>query len=68
MKKHNPAFIARNHLVDKAIKKAVNGDLKSINKLLKILSTPYQYQDGIEEFINPPSPNFEECYQTYCGT
>jgi len=68
MKKYNPVFIARNHLVDEAIKKAVNGDMKSINKLLKILSTPYQYQDGLEEFMKPPSPNFEECFQTYCGT
>ena len=68
MRKYNPAFIARNHLVDEAIKKAVNGDMKSINKLLKILSTPYQYQDGLEEFMKPPSPNFEECFQTYCGT
>ena len=68
MKKYNPVFIARNHLVDEAIKKAINGDMKSINKLLKILSTPYQYQDGLEEFMKPPSPNFEECFQTYCGT
>ena len=68
MRKYNPAFIARNHLVDEAIKKAVNGDMKSINKLLKILSTPYQYQDGLEEFMKPPAPNFEECFQTYCGT
>ena len=68
MRKYNPVFIARNHLVDEAIKKAVNGDMKSINKLLKTLSTPYQYQDGLEEFMKPPSPNFEECFQTYCGT
>ena len=68
MKKYNPIFIARNHLIDEAIKKAVNGDMVSINKILEILSTPYQYQDGLEEFIKPPSPNFEECFQTYCGT
>jgi uncharacterized protein YdiU (UPF0061 family) len=68
MKKYNPIFIARNHLIDEAIKKAVNGDMVSINKILEILSAPYQYQDGLEEFTKPPSANFEECFQTYCGT
>ena len=68
MRKYNPIFIARNHLIDEAIKKAVNGDTIYINKILEILSKPYQYQDGLEEFIKPPSPNFEECFQTYCGT
>ena len=61
-------FIARNHLVDEAIKKAVVGDISSFNKLLEILKTPYKYRDGLEEFMQPPSPNFEECFQTYCGT
>ena len=68
MRKYNPIFIARNHLIDEAIKEAVNGDMASINKILEILTTPYQYQDGLEKFIKPPSPNFEECFQTYCGT
>ena len=68
MRKYNPVFIARNHLVDEAIKKAVAGDIASINKLLEILSTPYQYIDGLEEFMKPPSTNFEEFFQTYCGT
>ena len=67
MNKYNPVFIARNHIVDEAIKK-VNGDMTTINKLLEILSNPYQYQDGLKEFMKPPSANFEECFQTYCGT
>ena len=68
MKKYNPVFIARNHLVDKAIKKAVVGDMSSFNKLLEILKKPYKNIDGLEEYMQPPSPNFEECFQTYCGT
>ena len=68
MKKYNPVFIARNHLVDEAIKKAVVGDMSSFNKLLEILKKPYKNIDGLEEFMQPPSPNFEECFQTYCGT
>ena len=68
MKKYNPVFIARNHLVDEAINEAVNGDITLINKLLEILSAPYQYQDNLKKFMKPSSANFEECFQTYCGT
>ena len=53
---------------DEAIKKAVVGDMSSFNKLLEILKKPYKYIDGLEEYMQPPSPNFEECFQTYCGT
>ena len=68
MKKYNPVFIPRNHLVDEAIKKAVVGDMSSFNKLLEILKKPYKNIYGLEEFMQPPSPNFEKCFQTYCGT
>ncbi len=68
MRKNNPLFIPRNHLVDKAIKSAVSGDMGFINKLLVILSKPYEYQDGVEKFMKPPSKNFEESFQTFCGT
>ena len=68
MKKYNPVFIPRNHLVDEAIKKAVIGDMSSFNKLLEILKKPYKNIYGLEEFMQPPSPNFEDCFQTYCGT
>ena len=68
MKKYNPVFIPRNHLVDEAIKKAVIGDMSSFNKLLEILKKPYKNIYGLEEFMQPPSPNFEKCFRTYCGT
>ena len=68
MKKYNPVFIPRNHLVDKAIKKAVIGDMSSFKKLLEILKKPYKNIYGLEEFMQPPSPNFEKCFRTYCGT
>ena len=68
MKKYNPVFIARNHLVEEAIKKAVNGDMTFTNKLLETLSAPYQYQESLKGFMKQPSANFEECFQTYCGT
>ena len=68
MKKQNPVFIARNHLVDEAIEKAINGNIEPYNKLLEILSKPYQYRNGLDKFLRPPTQEFEECFQTYCGT
>ena len=68
MRKNNPVIIPRNNLVDDAIKKAVNGNTAPFNRLLKIFSTPYQYQEELDEFMKPPEKNFEECFQTYCGT
>ena len=38
MKKYNPVFIARNHIVEEAINEDVKGDMKFTNKLLEILS------------------------------
>ena len=68
MKKSNPIVIPRNNLVHKAIEEAVNGDTAFINKLLELYSNPYKYKDGLEEFMTPPSTDFEKCFQTYCGT
>ena len=68
MIKNNPVVIPRNNIVDDAIKKAVNGNADHFNRLLKIFSTPYQYKEGLDEFMKPPEKKFEECFQTYCGT
>ena len=68
MEKYNPVIIPRNHMVDHAIKEATNGNITAYKKLLKILSSPYNYNDNMIEFMNPPSENFEKCYQTFCGT
>jgi uncharacterized protein YdiU (UPF0061 family) len=65
---HNPFVIPRNHMVENALDEAVSGNMKPFEKILTILSKPYQYQAGIEEFIKPPEINFESNYQTFCGT
>ena len=68
MKKYNPVVIPRNHIVDHAIKEATSGNITPYEKLLKILSSPYKYNNSMIEFMNPPSENFEKCFQTFCGT
>jgi len=68
MKKNNPIIIPRNHLVEEALEKAVNGNINSFQKLLHIISNPYQKQDDLGKFMKPPGASFEQNFQTYCGT
>jgi uncharacterized protein YdiU (UPF0061 family) len=65
MKKSNPILIPRNHKVEEALKAANENNIEPMNKLLSILSKPYENQSNIEDFQSP-SNNKE--YQTFCGT
>ena len=67
MKATNPAFIARNHLVEEAIKAAHDGDLKPFERLNKVLSRPFDDQPDAAHFARPPRPN-EVVQATFCGT
>jgi len=68
MNEVNPIIIPRNHIVEKALNEAVCGNMFHFQKLLSIISKPYQQQEGLEDFSNPPDSDFENQYQTYCGT
>ena len=68
MKKNNPIIIPRNHLVEEALEEADNGNINSFQKLLHIISNPYQNQDDLSEFMKAPGSKFEQNFQTYCGT
>lgn len=64
----NPAYIPRNHQVEKAIAAAVqDGDFTAMDRLMDILSTPYTERAGFEAYTRPPEPE-ERVYQTFCGT
>ena len=68
MEGSNPAFIPRNHLVERAIEAAVeSNDFSEMKTLLTILSKPYEEQSKYGEYIKPPKPN-EVVLQTFCGT
>ena len=68
MKKNNPIFIPRNHLVEESIEMASNGDYCLFNEMLEVLSCPYENNDNLKKFKNPPNESFEKCFKTYCGT
>jgi uncharacterized protein YdiU (UPF0061 family) len=68
MRKNNPFLVARNHLVEQALYETENGNNELFEKLLNVLSKPYEYHEGLEDFRKPSSSDFEERYQTFCGT
>jgi uncharacterized protein YdiU (UPF0061 family) len=68
MRRHNPAFIPRNHRVEEALSAAVErGDYAPFETLLTILAHPFDDQPEFAAFAEPP-PEGRGCYQTFCGT
>ena len=68
MRTCNPAVIARNHLVEEALKAAVaRHDLKPMDRLLEVLAHPYQDPPQNAGYHRPP-PLSPEPYRTFCGT
>jgi uncharacterized protein YdiU (UPF0061 family) len=68
MRGANPAFIPRNHLVEAALKAAVDGqDFAPFEALLAVLQRPYDDQPDRSDYATPPGPE-QRVYQTFCGT
>jgi uncharacterized protein YdiU (UPF0061 family) len=68
MKAVNPAFIPRNHLVEEALSAAVDkGDLAPFEKLIRVLSRPFDDQPDVPEYALPPRPE-QVVRATFCGT
>lgn len=68
MSANNPVFIPRNHLVEAALDAAVDGSMSDLEKLLLVLRNPFQIQDNMTKYSDPPKESFENRYATYCGT
>lgn len=41
---HNPVYILRNHMAQRAIEQAENGDFSEVDRLYQLLANPYQRQ------------------------
>lgn len=68
MRRVNPAFIPRNHLVEEAISAAVRQeDFQPFEDLVAVLSRPFDDQPGRERYAEPPRPE-EVVHKTFCGT
>ena len=68
MKMVNPAFIPRNHQIEKAIDLATNAeDFSLMEDLITVLNSPFESNDTFSELSQPPRKE-EEVIQTFCGT
>lgn len=64
----NPAFIARNHLVEEAIEAATRRkDFEPFNSLVDVLSQPGRFDNKKTPYATPPRPE-QVVSQTFCGT
>jgi uncharacterized protein YdiU (UPF0061 family) len=67
MRRHNPAFIPRNHLVEAALRAATEDhNLSVTERLLDVLATPYDHERDLPMF-STPGPD-DRSYRTFCGT
>jgi len=68
MRKSNPALIPRNHRVEAALEAATNrGDYTVMERLLDVLSSPYDYSPEQTEYSTLPESSAHP-YRTFCGT
>jgi uncharacterized protein YdiU (UPF0061 family) len=68
MRRMNPAFIPRNHLVETALDAAnLRQDFQPFEDLLAVISRPYDERPGLERYSAPARPE-ERVLQTFCGT
>ena len=63
----NPAFIPRNHHVERMIDHARQGDYSYFEDLLACLQNPYNAQAEYQKFYEAP-PDKNTPYVTFCGT
>jgi uncharacterized protein YdiU (UPF0061 family) len=68
MRRENPAFIPRNHLVEQAIAAAVERrDFGPFEALLDAVTRPFDERSELVRFCTPPKPE-ERVTRTFCGT
>jgi uncharacterized protein YdiU (UPF0061 family) len=69
MRLANPIYIPRNHLVEEALTAAVDrDDLAPFDRLLAVVSRPYEQRPGDQRYEQPAAPGFTAAYRTFCGT
>ncbi len=68
MRKVNPAFIPRNHMVEAALNAAMwKQDFHPFEEILDVVSRPYEDRPDMERYAWPARPEERVC-QTFCGT
>ena len=68
MKKINPIYIPRNHILEKVINELIQDkSITMLEKILELIEKPYTHQKNSKYFELPPNPS-EEITNTFCGT
>ncbi len=67
MRRVNPAYIPRNHLVEAALAAATDGDMSPLDGLLDAVTAPFDERPGLERYA-APAPEGSGAYRTFCGT
>ncbi|QEE27431.1 YdiU family protein [Terriglobus albidus] len=68
MRRTNPIYIPRNHLVEAALEAATEKqDFQPFEDLLQVLAQPYDERPGLEPYATPARPE-EYVSKTFCGT
>ncbi|MGY1671658.1 protein adenylyltransferase SelO [Geodermatophilus sp. SYSU D00710] len=65
MDRVNPVYVPRNHLVEEALDAATAGDLGPVERLVEVVSRPFEERPGLERYAEP-GPGGP--YVTFCGT
>ena len=68
MARVNPVYIPRNHLVEDALAAATDGELKPLERLLDVVSAPYDEREDLADYAAPAPYEIGAAYRTFCGT
>jgi uncharacterized protein YdiU (UPF0061 family) len=67
LRRVNPVYIPRNHLVEESLDAATSGELDPLRRLLDAVTRPYDDRPGLERYAAPAPEDFGP-YRTFCGT
>jgi len=69
MHRVNPLYLPRNERVEEALGAASNaGDLGPFDRLLDVVTRPFDERPGLERFTEPAPREVAAHYRTFCGT
>ena len=68
MDRVNPLYIPRNHQLDAALRAATDGDLVPFEKLLEVVTQPFDRREEWSDYTEAAPQSFSETFQTFCGT
>jgi uncharacterized protein YdiU (UPF0061 family) len=67
IRRNNPVYVLRNHLAEQAIRAATQGDFAPVQRLQRILHTPFDAQPGCEAEADFP-PDWAASIEVSCSS